>query len=474
MKKMKELVLELNRFSKPTVWDWIMLYAIIVLCSFFMCQNFDLFCISNLSSEWVSLTMHGKFFQFYDITMERAISGAYFGDSSILNGPNYNILVYITWGIILIPLKIFGKLFGYTIDVSVMVIYGKLILIMLGMILGYVMYRIGMKITNENKVVSKYLAFMTLSSSIMIMGSNTFGQIDVIPLIFLMIALYYYLDDKLLPFLLIASLGICYKGIIVLAIIPLVLLKEKRLLYIIRNAIGLCIFPALTKLMFIGSTGYATCMKEINNAYNFKTRLWGASITNEHFGISYFIVIYIVLCFAAYYIKTPEKNRISRYVAFIPLVAFTSFYTFVFWHPQWVVILAPFIALNLVLMQKKRLGLLLDLGILIGYVMSTIVNFPNNVDNYMINNGFIARITGEIYSGKTIADIYNATGLSIYIVYSLFAGCLLCFVILSYMELIHKKENTQITTEESDRLIVWLRPIVMLVFLIVSLVLYVQ
>ena len=215
-------------------------------------------------------------------------------------------------------------------------------------------------------------------------------------------------------------------------------------------------------------------MKEINNYYDFKSRLWGASITNEHFGISYFIVIYLVLCFAAYYIKTPEKNRMSRYVAFIPMVAFASFYAFVFWHPQWVVILAPFIALNLVLMQRKRLGLLLDVGMLIGYVMSTIVNFTYNVDNYMINNGLLARFTDKIYSGKTIFEMYESTGLSVYIVYSLFAGCLLCFVILSYMELIHKKENTQITTEESDRLIVWLRPIVMLVFLIVSLVLYVQ
>jgi uncharacterized membrane protein len=95
------------------------------------------------------------------------------------------------------------------------------------------MYLIG-KVISNNSTKAKWLSAIFASSPIAVFAVFIFGQYDIIGIFFTMLGFYYYVKDNRLRFSLFFSLAISVKYFALIPFLPLLLLKEKRILPLLK------------------------------------------------------------------------------------------------------------------------------------------------------------------------------------------------------------------------------------------------
>ena len=78
--------------------------------------------------------------------------------------------------------------------------------------------------------------------------------------------------------------------------------------------------------------------------------------------MAFFLLIVAVICVWCFE-KNVDKEDIWKYVITVPLLIYGAFAIFVSWHPQWLAIFAPFLALAVGVNEKRRSLLYCEWGI---------------------------------------------------------------------------------------------------------------
>lgn len=150
--------------------------------------------------------------------------------------------------------------------------------------------------------------------------------------------------------------------------IPLVLLKEKRYIYVARDLVIGCILVLFDKAMY--SIGYRIEMhlginpsNELTSCDTFQTNFEALLNSNFNaFGSSMSIVVLLfgLLCIWCYMQNAEHKQKLALYVSFL---GFSILFTFGSLTPYWIVLLMPF-ALMLIFQSKNYYNILFPLEIL--------------------------------------------------------------------------------------------------------------
>ena len=277
-------------------------------------------------------------------------------------------------------------------------IWYKLLLILF----SYLTYKVFKKtsvLIPKNNIQNELLL---ITSPFAIFSVLIFSGYDIFGVFFTALGLYYYLKKDFFKFALAFSLAISCKFFAVIIFIPLLLLVEKnfvRLSLYFLLAIGLCAFYFL---LYVS-----------NESFLDNVLLIAKQKTNSDslFSIKYLCgLIYLIICFYAYQLKKLTYYHFIKNAIFISYISYLLIFFAVKWHPNWILIIVPFIALSYSFIKSYACIFWLEFFGFISFIVLISNIWMDNVDQMMFIHGPLSYLISDTYYFH-IADIINMDSL---------------------------------------------------------------
>lgn len=342
-----------SKLNLGGVFPEFVLFFIAVFIAYFIFMYIDITNTIDNSVLFTKAIFSGDFFNFYDYSIENAST----------NFPaNYEILAYVPFAVWNLPLAIGNMAFGFDyMHSTIALLWAKGIIVVLAVITLYYIYTI-LRLCKINKDFSLLACFVFSTSIMFFWPSFLIVQIDLPALLLMLMGIYYYLKGNNKLFTLFFAISIPFKMFAVFLYIPLLLLKEKRIIYIAIKTLWVMVPQLLCKIMFVGSEAYHFALSSqskdgLNSLFNF-TDIIGPR------KLSLFIVAFFAICVFCYIYKYDVKN--SEPKLFLPIYVSALVYgcmmIFVQTRGYWVIYLAPFLVMTIFIAGRfMKLNLLLEL-----------------------------------------------------------------------------------------------------------------
>lgn len=438
-------------------YDLCIVIPIVIFC-YFSYNHSDLMCTASHGRDLLECILNGTFFEFYDYTQSTAV---------------YSITIYLLFAVWSIPVKLvymaMGKtMWGVTLFLDMpypVTMWYKLLPTLCYVLIAVLVYKILVK-ASVDRNTAKWVSYLFLASPISIFSQFIFGQYDSLGLLLMMLALHLFLQKKLVRFSIVCSIAITFKMFALIFFLPLLLLAEKRILHIIKHVVIAAAGYVITSVMFRGSQGYADAMEFSGGIIH---RLFLSGIETIMGMISLFTVAFMAICVYAYNKRPADDTEFFANAIYLPFFSFGALFAFILWHPQWVMLMIPFMAMACVLNRKSNSSLILMLAMGVGYLGTTLLSFPGNVDANMLNEGFLGYYLGERLLPAT-ADLlkWSTDPVIKNVFYSFFAGSILLLLWLTAPTKKNLSELDDTITRRDffagDRIFLWLLPISVLAF----------
>lgn len=374
----------------------------VALSCFLFSQGDDMCLTIQHAKDLLKLILDGRGGEFYAVVLEKAMNGEY-GFANINRAANYNIFLYLAVGVMVAPFILICKIIGvgYT-QLAILNYFNLVLAIVLGIsvwLIRDICLTMKMKKNRANIV-----AFLYLSSTMLLFATVGFSQLDLLYILVFLWALKKYLQKKYLQFSVLISISIMLKSFPVLVFVPLILLVEKRILHLIKYFLVGAAGTLIYGLIFRQDVYYTYTQHEMGKIYGFTDRLVESGLDVGLGRMAFFLLIVAVICVWCFE-KNVDKEDIWKYVITVPLLIYGAFAIFVSWHPQWLAIFAPFLALAVGVNEKRRSLLYCEWGIGLTYCALSNVIYAKNVDNYMVNYGILPMLTGHTYAGISFGEM---------------------------------------------------------------------
>lgn len=219
---------------------------------------------------------------------------------------------------------------------------------------------------SEKKIL--WLKLYFLSSLLVVLPAVHIAQMDAVYLFFIFLGINYYLSDEHWKFLLCFMVAIPGKYFPLFIFIPLILLKEKRYLFIIRDLVVGCALIVFDRGM--NSIGYrienylgVDKSLEISNndtMYACLDRILSSEITAFRVPMSLTVVCFGILCIWCFLRDYKEKNNFAVFVSFI---GFSILFALGDSTPYWIIVWVPF-ELLLIFQNSKYYNILFPLEVI--------------------------------------------------------------------------------------------------------------
>lgn len=365
----------------PLRWHWLA-YGCIGILAVFLFVHPDIVETANHSYVLLESIFSGRFMHFYGDVIARG-SGLYY-----INNAHYNIVIYLLFAIAELPVFIVCKLFSVTVSEALLYFIGKLV--SAGFFVGclVVIRRVAKELglsESDSRISSLFMALWPPAfMSVLIMG-----QYDSLCLFFTLLGFLLWLRGNHTRSALWFGLGAACKFFPLLLFIPLLLLTEKRILHILKYGVLSLWLVLPTTLLFWGRTGD---MGAFNGAM--VGRLFSAKLPAA-LDMPLFPVLFLLLCFVAY-LWCPQKEEYKRIGLWLCLAVFGVFFLLVSWHPQWVILLAPFVILTTLLEKQRTPWFWLDMALGGGFLLYCFVLYPRQLEANLLDFGLIGVISGKV------------------------------------------------------------------------------
>jgi hypothetical protein len=209
-----------------------------------------------------------------------------------------------------------------------------------------------------------------------------FGGYDIFAVFFMLLGIHAYFAKDFKRFVLWFSVAISFKYFAALIYLPLVLLIEKRLIYLVLyGLLGI----AITAIQFALYWHSDIFLGEIFG-------LVGAKATGHAVSIRFILanMAYGVMCLYLYFSKldiTVDPQGWFRRTIFACMLSYSLLFSWVLWHPQWIILITPFIALSYLWIRNQKTMLLIEILGYLGFAVYCMNNWVGNVDNTMVYGG---------------------------------------------------------------------------------------
>jgi hypothetical protein len=392
--------------------------------------------------------LHGHFWDFYDYNSTRM------GDN------NYLPIFYWFFAIWNIPLKLLGLIPEVTSETwmqatVIQTIWSKLLLAVFFFatvnIVGKIAKQVCAAQVNDQEIKKESLPKLLFATSpIAIFAVFIFGGYDIFALFFMLLGLHAYFAKDFKWFVVWFSVAISFKYFAAFAYLPLVLIIEKRLMYlVVYGLLGLLITAIQFSLYWHSDV--------------FTAQIFGLATTKtagNGIGLRFIIAnsAYIAMCCYLYFSKFDYRlDAIKWYerAIYACLLSYALLFSWVLWHPQWIILITPFACLSFLFIRSQKLFmLLLAIEILgyLGFAAYTMNNWAGNVDNTMLYGG----VFGELlpHTNTLVTDVIGRKSMALSRV--LFYGSLYASFLVFVYERLAKKSVDSTSNNKNDTLISWL------------------
>ena len=364
--------------------DWILSFLILAVL-FVTCVHSDVKLTGNRS-----FLMYKHFSDFYDASYQQ--SGGYWA--------NYLPSTFIAYAIWNLPLYLTGHAPEAILTNSfVNLMWYKLLPVILYFVTAQLMYRLGMKLGfGEKKSLLCKFAFLVFPMGVF--SQFIFSQYDIFTVFFMVLGLYLYLEGKLWQFALAFGMAATFKYHAVLYFLVLILLREKKIRNLIRYAVIMAVPLMVEILPNIGSEAFR------RNVFGF-----GAlDYVKKPFALGFFSGINLLAAVAAFVLvwayqkKAEEAESLGSWAVFFCVAVSFSIFGFSTWNPQWVLLMVPFLVLNIFMNENGNLLLMItNIFMLAMYIFCS----QNMVDERVLNGGILKYVLKDRTFAVRMWDLYR-------------------------------------------------------------------
>ena len=383
--------------------------TLIIQFILFFCYIYPDVCITTVHgiNFWDCL-FNGNIREFYNYNLNaELVAGTYHG----VFPAYYDFMIYIIFAIWDFPLWLIKKVFhiDYILNTLFGIIWSKLIVLLFLFLTLIVFYKI-INFLQENRETNRKVTYLFLTSIFLTAYICLLGQYDIIPIFFILLAIYFGVRNNTVLFVLFFSIAIPIKTFAFFPFIVLLLYKEKNvlkdLLYIICS---LC--PMLFFRWLIPSEGG----NNIDFFYNF---LFQNRIDLMHGGLPVFVIVFVLLCLYSY-LKKPSDNQqqFCKEMIFLSFLSFISFLATCYTFPYWFMYMVPFLYLIIAYSpQNYGINMLLEtfMGffVVIGQIFTFYWCFSSDIVSNMLLSRILPSRTSEYLSAPLILE--HILGESVY------------------------------------------------------------
>ncbi len=413
--------------GKPlTRFDWIIFLTISLFCWLAYCHQ-DI--LNTGASSFTYLIGHIS--DFYDYN--------YINQIEPMN--NYMPSTYLIFALWNLPLYLLGiKRVPGGGSPFIAVMWFKLLPILFFLATGLVLYKIG-NLVGFGEKKSKILTYLFLTTPVAFFGPVIFGQYDSFTIFFVVLGFYYYLKNDEFRFVLFFSIAVTFKYFALLVFLPLVVLKEKNILKIMKKFVLFLVPLFLECLFYIKSPMFHKGVLSFASKDNlFLTRFQLGLVD-----LSLFLVVWTLLLCFAYYKKIDSANfdEFFKWSVYFSTFASCLIFSIGVWHPQWLIFAVPFMILSTMLNKSPKLFIVIDLFMFILFICFCVLVWQNGVDQHMLSRGifkkFMSPVNVDYGIPVMMCDFVKFGSRSIY--YSIISALFLINLILKHPKFCVEKIN---------------------------------
>jgi hypothetical protein len=207
-----------------------------------------------------------------------------------------------------------------------------------------------------------------------------FSQYDIIGVVFTLAAIHRILQRKLVGFAVLIGVALTFKFFAAILVLPLLLLATKNFVQVIRLGLISLIPLVLQFALYWSNESF-----QARIFVQLTSKAGGAATSWEAYAGA---IAYLSLIVAAY-ASSRWKGSFDQKIVFVILASYGLMLNMVVWHPQWVILLAPFIALMVSFLPRPSFWITWESIAFFAFIGFVVTFFQGNVDGVMISRGAI-------------------------------------------------------------------------------------
>ena len=319
---------------------------------------------------WEAL-FSGHFLHYFSLCGESVKQGL------MVHQANYGLVMNLILAVWNLPLWIAEKIAGGNIlEHFAARVWGKSEMLLCAWICVGLLKRIAGKLGFDEKR-KQLLGFLFLSSAWLVLGALLVAQIDIICMVFILLAFEALLDENIRKFLIFFTLSVLTKEFAVFVFLPIILLKEKNLI----KAGAMMVLPFavsfVMNLPFKWADPAGALLKKprtwvmIDQLTRMRITLFG------EIRIPAFFIALAAVVVVSYMTVVPDKKDLPKWMTYMGLIGMLPVFVCAYSYPYWGVLLLPFVLL-LMLWEKDKLflKLFLETAAILALMVADMVEFP--------------------------------------------------------------------------------------------------
>lgn len=310
---------------------------------------------------WDSIAQ-GRFTQFYIDNEYGMVENRIYGGPQ---SPMYDIFIYILLAVWGLPLVIAEKLGVDVMNSTLCWMWMKALIVLATGGVLLLVARMG-QVLGLGKEKCRWMQFYLASSVMVLCPVFVMAQYDVFSVFLSLLGILFYLKDRDVPFIACFALAAGFKMFALFLFVPLLLLKEKRILRILAAVICVMAPTMLFKLLLPLSDRAAGMFQQF--AYG----LFQNTLPLGSAELILFVFAFILFLFWCYRVQDIQEHQ--TLVPWVCLTAYGIYFCTTAANPYWIVLIAPYMVLCLFLSQRDHFqGLLLESAAGVSFTVASMI-----------------------------------------------------------------------------------------------------
>lgn len=321
----------------PAVW---IVTFIAVACIFFMHIYSDILITAKQGMNFWNCLFAGKPLSFYKeavFELEKPYDG-------YLYHAAYPFTVYLLFAVWELPVWVLGKIAQTDLfNTALNFLWLKVLLLAFVVLCMQQFYKV---VSHIERIKDKahVAVYLFLSSAFLLTATGIASQYDIITLFFILCGIDAWICEKYSRFFWLFTIAISFKYFALMFFIPLLLIKEKKLLKVLGLAVS-SVLPTLALwLVFPKPEGQISNVKRLFGMFTTETISLGKG------SVIPFLVIMILVCAYAFFFVSEDRIQNAVFLLFIVSGAFCFVANT---YPYWTVLTAPIFILVVFLCREN-------------------------------------------------------------------------------------------------------------------------
>lgn len=454
LKKKKEQMVELWRKTEsPRIVD-VFLLGVLLLVTMLCFLYGDVLVTIEHSFNFLDCLFSGKVLDFYQVAIEQ---GSY-GHPAV-----YEVPIYVVFALWNLPVYILNKIIKIDyVSSYAYLLWAKSMMVFFTVFAAKIVMDIAEEFgASENR--KKWAGFFFLSSVIVIVPALMIVQYDIVAVFFMLLGIKAYIRNNRKGFILWFMLANTMKLFGVFIFVPLILLTEKRIFPVLKEMVLGLGGILLCKILYGRDVAYIASTKAFSGTMLERLQSTGFQWQYEQKLLPLFIVLMVGVCIFAYWKKEDLEEKRKYWAIYLPLLVFLGFICLVPFNPYWMILVAPYMVLTIIINPKyQKINILLDSAV--GFLMvwiSVIINYPV-FGKPMLSDMLLGKFVSMDYPTKYfyVSQIFEKYGFEQYfnLAGGVLCACAVGMLVINYPKIVYTAE--EINGTRIERGVVWLRGVI--------------